>query len=199
MSRLRCRAIAVGRFLLSASAGQGEAQDRNMLIAAGNLYLDWSDCDLRYPQAPTPKTNPRDPDVVAIDPDHDELRKRSNIALPNVLPPGLFMPPGSQLTSASGNRYLLYRLDGNLVLYLNDGSGSDVWSSKTAGTSPNLVYLQPDGDLVILDRDWNQVWHSDTKGNNGAYLILQDDGNLVIYRHATGPHNNGRIWDTKTY
>lgn len=110
----------------------------------------------------------------------------------------------------TGNRGAMMRVqdDGNLVIYSRNSN--PIWSSvadtaQNGGESPHFsqsgmrkgfkfsigeklysnnreFYLsfQPDGNLVIYDRNRNVVWDAKT-GNRGARAEFQNDGNLVVY------------------
>jgi len=97
--------------------------------------------------------------------------------------PGERINPGEYITSKpSGKFRLIYRTNGNLVLYDDRfGNMNKRWSSETYGQLGNRVIMQGDGNLVIYtDRD-AAIWHTHTQGNPGSRLILQDDGYIVIY------------------
>ena len=59
---------------------------------------------------------------------------------------------------------LTFQLDGNLVMYRNDGSVA--WASHTEGRGYK-VWMQDDGNFVIYDRAGKGIWHTDTH-NKGA-------------------------------
>jgi hypothetical protein len=103
---------------------------------------------------------------------------------------GTSLNPGETLHSPDAQSVLTYKKNGNLVLYRNF---KPVWSSGTKGTSPGQTTLQPDGNLVIYDKNGNPVWHTETHGNNNSTLSLQSDGNLVIYSQGNTP-----LWFTST-
>ena len=71
----------------------------------------------------------------------------------------------------------LYRMnmqtDGNLVIYLADGS-KVCWASNTAGRGVRANY-QTDGNFVIYNSSSQPVWASNTKGKGG------DTTNVNIY------------------
>jgi hypothetical protein len=95
------------------------------------------------------------------------------------------------VTSADGQYHLTYQTDGNLVL--TDNSGSPLWASGTAGTSPGQAIMQSDGNFVIYDESGQPVWASHTDGQSGAFLLVQTDGNVVIYDSGSAP-----LWATGT-
>jgi len=107
-----------------------------------------------------------------------------------VLSPGATLNPGGAVTSDDGRYSLVYQADGNLVLY---AQGAARWSSRTDGTTPGVVAMQGDGNLVVYDSNGTPVWASRTDGHPDAQLFVQSDGNVVIYE------NGGRaIWSTNT-
>ena len=87
--------------------------------------------------------------------------------------------PDDGIRSAGGRFALLYRQDGNLVLYGPDGP---VWDAGTSGTTAGRVTMQDDGNLVIRDARGRPVWSTDSAGNPRATLQLGDDGTLVVRR-----------------
>jgi uncharacterized repeat protein (TIGR01451 family) len=107
-------------------------------------------------------------------------------------PDSLVLFPGSALSSPSGRFFLLYQLDGNLVLY--DRGIEPLWASGTLGVPTGQVIMQGDGNLVLYDRAGRPAFATNTSGNPGAQLRLQDDGNLVIYTSHGVP-----IWATMTF
>jgi hypothetical protein len=93
---------------------------------------------------------------------------------------------GESLTSADGHYELLLRTDGDLVLYVVNGTalGRALWSSGTAGDSGDSAVLQSNGNLVLLDSSGQTLWSSNSSTTGCANLTVQDDGNLVIYNSA---------------
>jgi hypothetical protein len=141
------------------------------------------------------------PSMVAIT-QEAWLRRPTTVIVPAGLPtgptatgarmqPGETLPPGQQITSASGRYRFVYQGDGNLVLY--DG-GRATWASNTAGKPTGVCIMQGDGNLVIYTPGPHAIWASNTAGHNGSGLVLQDDGNVVIY--DTGGH---ALWSTNTW
>src|SRR5262249_7838911 len=112
-------------------------------------------------------------------------------------PPGgcptsaLTLLPGESLFSADRHFYLLYQMDGNLVVY-ESGAGA-LWASGTTGSSPGRTVMQSDGELIIYDAASRLIFTTNTSGHPGAQLVMQNDGNLVIYA-ATGV----AVWSTQT-
>jgi hypothetical protein len=113
-----------------------------------------------------------------------------NPSTASVLLPTEVLRPGGGLTSPNGRYRLIYQSDGNLVVYRQDNSA--VWSSATAGTNPNVAWMQRDGNFVLYDPAVAPIWHTHTYGNPGAYLSLQNNGSLVVYSASTGL----RLWGT---
>lgn len=109
------------------------------------------------------------------------------------LQPGEVLHPGETRTAADGRFRLIYQGDGNLVLYF---AGTALWHTGTVGTSPGVVTMQSDGDLVVRDETGTPRWASGTSGHPGAYLVVQSDGNLVIY-HDT-PIGSTPKWASNT-
>ncbi|MCO5984887.1 hypothetical protein NE235_02060 [Actinoallomurus spadix] len=98
-----------------------------------------------------------------------------------------------------GNRYPGGVKTKNLALSMDQagilslvGDRGPLWSTGPRARGGRAVF-QPDGNLVVYDRDGNPVWASGTDGNPGARLVLQADKNLVIYAADGGP-----LWATGT-
>jgi hypothetical protein len=101
--------------------------------------------------------------------------------------------PGQSVTSVDGRFSLTYQGDGNLVLQ-NVQTLEPLWWSNTSGTSPGVVAMQGDGNLVVYDASERWVWASNTAGAPGAFLVVQGDGNLVIY----SDYENSALWASDT-
>jgi len=95
-----------------------------------------------------------------------------------------------------GQENAIYSQDGRFMFFLDTAGHLILYPTPlTLGTalwhSPNAVvdavalgcwvYMQPDGNLIIYDKDWHVQWDTGTDGHPGAYLAIQNDGNLVIY------------------
>jgi hypothetical protein len=104
--------------------------------------------------------------------------------------PGEVLAVNQALTSASGQFWLVYQADANLVLYRRDGV--PLWASATAGHSVGACIVQNDGNLVIYDAAAVPIWSSGTWQSPGSRLVVQDDGNLVIC------NGEGVVWQTNT-
>jgi hypothetical protein len=87
---------------------------------------------------------------------------------------------GASIYSSNGQYQLTYQLDGNLVIF-DTRANMALWATNTAGTTPGLLTMQSDGNLVLSDGAGIPRWASNTGGNPGAYFVLQNDGNLVIH------------------
>jgi hypothetical protein len=98
---------------------------------------------------------------------------------PNTMSSNAVLLPNQYLLSPNHDYQLLYQSDGNLVLYRGDGPA--LWSSGTAGQTPDHVLMQSDGNLVIYGPGGAVQYATGTSGNPNAVLTLQNDGNLVIY------------------
>nr|POF07278.1 g-type lectin s-receptor-like serine/threonine-protein kinase rlk1 [Quercus suber] len=105
-------------------------------------------------------------------------------------------PQGSKLTQNSNNEFVL-----------NDLGANELWKAPRNGSKSSCVGLLDNGNLMILDEQYNSVWESfkeptdtilpgqilymdtalrsrqsDTNYSNGRFqLSLQLDGNLVLY------------------
>lgn len=98
--------------------------------------------------------------------------------------------PGQSLLTPDHKYRMVLQRDGNLVIY---GNGKALWASSTAGRDSAQLSMQPDGNLVIYNKNGSAIWTSGTSGNGVAVLSMQPDGNLVIY------NPNGRAaWASNT-
>lgn len=119
----------------------------------------------------------------------------------------------------SGPSGLSLQVDGNLVLY---NSGSPIWATHTSSgnqlarvnthITPGSILLpkqtlatydrkaflvlQPDGNLVLYNRNRSPVWATGTDNKNVDRVIFQQDGNIVLYsrdgRAVWASHTDGR-------
>lgn len=55
-----------------------------------------------------------------------------------------------------------------------------------------LLYMQPDGNLVVYDENGQARWASNTFGS-GDHTQFQPDGNLVVYNSANQPLRTGPV------
>jgi pimeloyl-ACP methyl ester carboxylesterase len=109
----------------------------------------------------------------------------------NKLTSGEKLLVNQKLVSADSRYRLTYQGDGNLVLRYSDGT--PLWSSKTAGTTPNYTTMQGDGNAVVRNASSTAVWNSGTSGNPGAYVVSKNDGNVVIVSSS-----GAQLWQTGT-
>ena len=89
---------------------------------------------------------------------------------------------GTKYPSESGNHYLIFQDDGNLVVYTKDDGY--VWGIENSGKEwarNNRAVMQEDGNLVTYDGE-APIWASDTFGHAGAALVLTPTGELQIVR-----------------
>jgi hypothetical protein len=140
-----------------------------------------------------------DGNVVIVSPDGAPVWATNTVqpALPagptaqaDTAQPGEILAVNQALTSATGQFWLVYQEDANLVLYRTDGV--PLWASATAGHSVGACIMQGDGNLVIYDAAAVPIWASGTWQSPGSRLVVQDDGNVVIC------NPDGVVWRTNT-
>jgi hypothetical protein len=111
----------------------------------------------------------------------------------NVLLKGEVLRSGWSLNSKGPEAYRLRMLtDGNLALF--DGSGHELWSSKTYGHAGAYAAMQTDGNLVVYDTTGHALWSTATNGHPGSYVEMLGDGNVDLI--APG---GTVLWRSKTY
>jgi hypothetical protein len=107
----------------------------------------------------------------------------------NAVHMGSQLNPGESLFAnqylASGNLQYAFMMqgDGNAVLYgADDGLGyRPRWHTNTNSSGANRLYMQTDGNLMLLRPDGSVVWMTSTWGHPGAFFVVQSDGNVVLY------------------
>jgi hypothetical protein len=111
----------------------------------------------------------------------------------NKMVKGDVLKPGWSLYSRTPEAYRLTMLaDGNLALF--DGSGTELWSTKTWSHAGAYASMQTDGNLVVYDKTGHALWSTATNGHPGSYLEMLGDGNVDLI--APG---GTVIWRSKTY
>lgn len=123
-----------------------------------------------------------------------------SLKFPQALLPTMCMCHGNFIESNNGVYQLIFQDDSNLVLYKNRNSSTSaaLWASETWNRNGCCLIMQPDGNLVMYDHQWQPVWSTQTNGNNGSWLIVQDDGNVVIYKWGQSSPNGASSWATGT-
>lgn len=60
-----------------------------------------------------------------------------------------------------------------------------LWSTNTTNSTDvgSQIFMQEDGDLVLLDQNGLKLWSSNTR-LLADYLICQDDGSLVLFNSS---------------
>jgi hypothetical protein len=94
-----------------------------------------------------------------------------------------YLYPNDAVYSISGEYFLVYQGDGNLVLYRYDWT--PLWASNTWWASAGFAVMQSDGNFVVYDASNVAVWWSGTDGSYGAWAELANDGHFRI-RDAYG-------------
>jgi hypothetical protein len=111
----------------------------------------------------------------------------------NKMVKGDLLKSGWSLYSRSPEAYRLTMLaDGNLALF--DGSGSELWSSKTYGHPGAYASMQTDGNLVVYDKTGHALWSTATNGHPGSRLEMLGNGNVDLI--APG---GTVLWRSQTY
>lgn len=106
---------------------------------------------------------------------------------------GDVLKSGWSLYSKAPEEYRLTMLaDGNLALF--DGSGTELWSTKTYGHAGAYASMQTDGNLIVYDKTGDALWSSATNGHPGSHLDMLGDGNVDIINPA-----GTVIWRSSTY
>jgi len=106
--------------------------------------------------------------------------------------PGDILRSGWSIYSVSPEAYRLRMLtDGNLALF--DGSGNELWSTKTYGHPGAYALMQTNGDLVVYDSTGHALWSSGTGDDPGSHLDMLGDGNIDII------HGSTVVWRSSTY
>lgn len=82
-----------------------------------------------------------------------------------------------QLTSPDGRHVLRMRSDGNLTL---TASGSVRFTTGTAGNPGARLFMQNDGNLVLVATDGRLLFSSGTTRNPGAFLRVENSGRIAI-------------------
>jgi hypothetical protein len=105
---------------------------------------------------------------------------------------GDVLESGWSLYSVSPEAYRLRMLaDGNLALF--DGSGHELWSTKTYGHPGAYASMQTDGNLVVFSSSGHALWSSGTSQYPGSHLDMLGDGNIDII------HGSTVVWRSSTY
>lgn len=117
----------------------------------------------------------------------------------NTLMAGQKLTEGQRLISANKIYYLAMQADGNLCIKKVQGD-EFVWCSMEYKGGGSHLALQPDGNLVVYDKDNKSVWNSMTHGYfDSKYTtadwkpvraVIEDNGTFILYS-AT----NKKVWN----
>jgi GH25 family lysozyme M1 (1,4-beta-N-acetylmuramidase) len=88
-----------------------------------------------------------------------------------------FLAREQALTSGNQRFSFIHQADGNVVLY---DEHTPLWSSGTEGTATDVLFMQADGNLVLLDPAGEPVWNTKTHRHPGSHLELRDDGHAAV-------------------
>jgi hypothetical protein len=116
----------------------------------------------------------------------------ANGAPVNKMKPSDLLKSGWSIYSRSPEAYRLAMLPGGNLALL-DGSGTELWSTKTWSHPGAYATMQTDGNLVVFDKTGHALWSSATNGHPGAYLEMLGDGNVDIIDSGTV------LWRSHTY
>ncbi len=93
--------------------------------------------------------------------------------------PTEWKPNTTVLVSPNQQYKLSYQSDGDLVVY--DKSNKPIWSTKTAGKTPNKLVFQADGNLVLYGASNTLLWTSKSTSKGVKSLRLSDQGRLSVW------------------
>jgi hypothetical protein len=113
--------------------------------------------------------------------------------VPSPLPAGKTMFAGDDLGSPRGLFHLTMQADGGLSVFRSRDNRRG-WGSHTSGHPGASVTVQPDGNVVVSQRQQGHVvalCSTHTSGHPGAILRMQDNGNVVV----SGPDHTS-LWDS---
>jgi uncharacterized protein (TIGR02145 family) len=101
---------------------------------------------------------------------------------------GTTIAQGEKYPSESGNHYLIFQPDNNLVVY--DATGQYVWGLESVTDNyaqAKVVQMQQDGNLVVRGDDDAFIWSALSKDPDAsAYLNLTPEGALQLISGDTG-------------
>lgn len=102
--------------------------------------------------------------------------------------PGQTIVREQKIPSESGNHYLNFQHDGNVVVIAADGSY--FWGLQTITDKykeAQSVQMEPDGNFVVRDADGEIIWSALTENlDPSAYLTLTPEGVLQLISKASG-------------
>ena len=101
----------------------------------------------------------------------------------NELRAGQKLAVGESRRSPDGSFRLCFQEGGELAV-IRPGQAKPRWQTDTAGTGPEYLTVQKDGNLVLYALDGTRLWATETDGQGGTRLVLQDDGNLTLRTDA---------------
>jgi len=95
---------------------------------------------------------------------------------------------GQKYRSESGNHYLIFQPDGNVVVYT--AADQYVWGLESITDKyqdAQSVQMQDDGNFVVRDADGEYIWSAlDANPDSSAYLTLTPEGVLQLVSGQTG-------------
>ena len=109
---------------------------------------------------------------------------------PNTLIIGQTLPTNHRIISDNGIYSLRMQSDGNLCIKTEEGD-QFVWCSMVYGFDGGYLIMQPDGNLVVYDRNNHPHWSSQTHeafdakfknpANKPVKAVLENNGTLKLY------------------
>lgn len=111
----------------------------------------------------------------------------------------VYIYPGQEFVSSSGEYQLIFQEDSNLVLYRRNNDGNcPIWATNTwaEGEATNKsVLLQRDGNFVLYDGEGRALWAASSNYNAvRPFIVVQNDGNVCLYDEEV----EGCHWATNT-
>ncbi len=150
-------------------------------VAVPSLTTEAKDCSkATAPSGPTPV--PTVTPITSVTP----TPTASGVSFP--LRAGTTIEPLRQYRSESGGHYLVFKADGNVVVY--DAAHQAKWSLQSVTPNygqANDVQVQPDGNFVVYGPNKAYIWSAlPNNPDPSAYLTLAPEGALRLVSGKSG-------------